>query len=248
MVLLKNVKKLSLMTDDGEREIYLAEEIQIDVILNDKLISRIMCSPHRVEELVLGYIISEGIIDRVQSVDISRRGWKVYVNADNVNPDLTLELRSSGCVGVSWVESEEEKISSGARFRFEYVKNSLSCLDALEYRKTHGYHVACLFRDDGTMITRATDVGRHNAVDRAIGSGILKKADLHRCFLTISGRISRGIAMKCVRAGIPLIATKAVFLDSAVSLAEKTDLTLISFQNDYTAVVNPWRIFDFPVR
>ncbi len=240
------MKKLSLQTDHGKRDVYLAEEIQIDVILNDKLISRIMCSPHEVEELVLGYLISEGIIEKDQKIRVKQRGWKVYANAENVNPDFTLELRSSGCVGVSWVESEEKKITSDTKYSFDVVKNSLNCLNVEEYRKTHGYHVACLFMNTGELIDRSTDVGRHNAVDRTIGSGILKGADLSRCFLMISGRISRGIAMKCVRAEIPLIATKAVFLDSAVSLAQKTDLTLISFQDDHTAVVNPWRVADFP--
>lgn len=239
------VRKIWLLTDKGRRELYLAEEIQIDVILNDRLISRIMCSPERVEDLVMGYMISEGIIERDDDIEIEQRGWKVYVNADNVNPDFILELRSSGCVGVSWVESEENKIESDSRYRFEVVKNSLPCLDVEEYTLTHGYHVACLFHKNGRMIDRAIDIGRHNAVDKTIGAGIRNNIDLSSCFLIISGRISRGIAMKCVRANIPLIATKAAFIESAVSLAEKTNLTMVSFQKNCTAVVNPWRFIDF---
>ncbi|MFN3383448.1 MAG: formate dehydrogenase accessory sulfurtransferase FdhD, partial [Archaeoglobaceae archaeon] len=73
------------------------------------------------------------------------------------------------------------------------------------------------------------DVGRHNAVDKAIGLALLNKANLQESFLVVSGRISLGIAMKCANAGIPLIVSKAAIFDSAIDFCERTGLSAVSF-------------------
>ena len=73
------------------------------------------------------------------------------------------------------------------------------------------------------------DVGRHNAVDKAIGSALLKGVDFSKVFLLLSGRISRGMVMKCARVGIPLIASKAAILDSAIDVCEKSGVAAVSF-------------------
>ena len=57
----------------------------------------------------------------------------------------------------------------------------------------------------------------------------MKGIDLSRTFLLLSGRISRGIAMKCVRSGIPLVVSKAAILDSAIKVCEKSGLAAVSF-------------------
>jgi len=79
------------------------------------------------------------------------------------------------------------------------------------------------------VVSRMYDVGRHNAVDKAIGSALLKGAELSKTFLLLSGRISRGMAMKCARVGIPLIASKAAILDSAIEVCEKSGIAAVSF-------------------
>jgi len=53
--------------------------------------------------------------------------------------------------------------------------------------------------------------------------------DFSKTFLVISGRISKGMALKCARVGIPLIVSKAAILDSAIDICTETGLTAISF-------------------
>lgn len=96
-----------------------------------------------------------------------------------------------------------------------------------EYERTHGYHIAAIVGKDGLIVRRY--VGRHNAVNKAIGAALLMGVDLSRTFLLLSGRISRGIAMKCVRAGIPLVVSEAAILDSAIKVCEKSGLAAVSF-------------------
>lgn len=82
-------------------------------------------------------------------------------------------------------------------------------LRAEVFRRTGGTHAAALFTSDGELQALMEDVGRHNAVDKAIGAGVLRGLDFGRCFLFSTGRLSADMVIKCARAGIPLVASKS---------------------------------------
>lgn len=238
------MEKITAYNPDTREEISIqvAVERQIDLFINGSLISRIMCTPADLKELGIGYVTSEGIlsISDIERVELLEDG--LDITASNFNPDLYQELRSSGCIGVSWDETEDLLITSPCKFPLSQVKSSLDCLNVPEYTQTHGYHVACLFNRDGSLIARRIDVGRHNAVDKVIGAGILSNTDMSSCFLTFSGRISRGIALKCVRLNIPLLVSKASLLDSAVEVARKSGLSIVSFCGELPSAINPEKL------
>jgi FdhD protein len=73
------------------------------------------------------------------------------------------------------------------------------------------------------------DVGRHNAVDKVIGKGLLAGVSFARSFLISTGRLSADIVVKCAMAGIPLVASKAAPLESGIVAAEMSGLTLVGF-------------------
>jgi FdhD protein len=97
------------------------------------------------------------------------------------------------------------------------------------FRKTGGVHVAALFRQDGTLVVLAEDVGRHNAVDKVIGNAAQGHEDLNGCFLALSGRITGDIVLKTARVGIPILASLSAAVDSGLEVAEKVGSTLIGF-------------------
>jgi formate dehydrogenase accessory protein FdhD len=72
-------------------------------------------------------------------------------------------------------------------------------------------------------------VGRHNAVDKAIGIGALNETGFKECFLTLSGRLTGDMVLKAARVGVPVVASLAAALDSGIAVAEKADLTLVGF-------------------
>jgi FdhD protein len=75
----------------------------------------------------------------------------------------------------------------------------------------------------------AEDVGRHNAVDKAIGFGAVNKINFGECFLASSGRLTGDMVLKAGRVGLPIVASLAAAVDSGITIAKETGLTLIGF-------------------
>jgi formate dehydrogenase accessory protein FdhD len=117
------------------------------------------------------------------------------------------------------------------KVKAETIHDSVNYLNSIAetFRKTGGVHVAAVYDADGNLLALAEDVGRHNAVDKVIGMASLKKTDFNECFLALSGRLTGDIALKAARIGIPIMASLAAAIDSGISVAEETHLTLAGF-------------------
>ena len=94
------------------------------------------------------------------------------------------------------------------------------------YRATHGIH-SCFLMQDGEILYCCEDIGRHNALDKAVGRALMDGVDLRRCVLFSSGRIPADMMEKAIRAGVPLLASNAVPTDRAVALARAYRVVLI---------------------
>ncbi len=195
---------------------------------------RMVCTPEHVEELVTGFMITEGLAKALDDFKIVAHDSEVIVEV-KINPQ-SLELRSSGCVGIYRDQEDLPRVVAEEKFSLEDARRALGLLEIEEYRKTRGYHVAAVVSKSGFV--RRYDVGRHNAVDKAVGAAILSGFELSRSFLVLSGRISRGIVAKCARAGIPLIVSKAAILDSAVEVCRKSGIAAVSFATNIAVTGN----------
>ena len=107
---------------------------------------------------------------------------------------------------------------------------------AADSRHEGGVHAAALC-DGKTLSHQFEDVGRHNAVDKAIGGGILDEVDLTTRGLIVTARISGEMASKAVRAGLGWIASRSVPTTLAVRIAEANGVALIARAPGKDAVV-----------
>jgi FdhD protein len=108
------------------------------------------------------------------------------------------------------------------------------------HKITGGVHTVGLFNKK-EAICISEDIGRHNALDKVIGYGLIKNIDFKDAFLVCTGRISSEMTLKSSVANIPIIASKSATTSLAIEIAEKTGLTIISFvrgkkMNVYTNV------------
>ena len=108
------------------------------------------------------------------------------------------------------------------------------------FQATGGTHAVALASPDGRVFIHAEDVGRHNAMDKVIGRAVLTRQDLTGLVALLSGRISFEMALKTIRAGIPILAAVSAPTSMALELARELNLTTVGFVrnqrlNIYTA-------------
>ncbi|MDH7477702.1 MAG: formate dehydrogenase accessory sulfurtransferase FdhD [Candidatus Bathyarchaeota archaeon] len=221
---------------------YVAEEKPLHIFVNKAYYVTVFCSPSNLKELALGHLLSEGILKSLEEIEeISLKNEACHVKIKS-NIDIKKRLKlskqfsriiTSACGShLAYPFSRKiPKINSNLKVKAETILNSVKNLNfiAETFRKTGGVHAAAIHKNDGELVAFAEDVGRHNAVDKAIGMAALNKTDFGACFLAVSGRLTGDMILKAGRVGLPIIASLAAALDSGIAIAKDLGLTLIGF-------------------
>ena len=97
------------------------------------------------------------------------------------------------------------------------------------HKKTGGTHSAALFDGQGRVLSQGEDVGRHNALDKAVGKMVLAGQETAGCAAALSGRVSLEMALKAARAGVELIAAVSSPTSLALEAAERCGITVCAF-------------------
>jgi FdhD protein len=137
----------------------------------------------------------------------------------------------SGCGGsTSYIDTEKlPKITSDYRIDPQDIWHSAKAvLNSELHMTTGGIHIVALL-DHEKILAISEDIGRHNALDRVIGTALRKGIDLSHTYVIVSGRISSEMIRKCLIAGIPIIVSRGATTTLAVEIADKTGLTVVGF-------------------
>jgi FdhD protein len=221
-------------------------EETIELIINGTKLSSIVTTPDLHKELAVGYMVTEGAVrGRNDIEDVMEKDGRVFLQIKSFDHfDLWYELRSSGCIGVNWEKRDEDVILPlDQTFRIDVLLDSMKHLYDKTQDQTRGAHSASLVDADGNLKYKALDIGRHNAIDKVVGMAVLKGDDLSKMFLISSGRQPGGMVMKAVRAGIPLIVSKAAPVSSGIDSALRSNITLCCF-----ADTEKVKVFSAPAR
>ncbi|HET6168157.1 MAG TPA: formate dehydrogenase accessory sulfurtransferase FdhD [Marmoricola sp.] len=210
-----------------------------------------MRTPGHDFELAAGWLVHEGVLAPEQigavryctDADLTPLEEFNVVTVESTAPPARLpEARavSSAC-GVCGKESITDVVGHAVPTAAADVRVPLEVLRELPARlrdaqpgfaRTGGLHAAGLFRADGTPIVVREDVGRHNAVDKAVGSTILAASGSRpdpADVLVLSGRIGFELVQKAVVSGIPVVAAVGAPSSLAVALAERAGIALVGF-------------------
>ncbi len=208
-----------------------------------------MRTPGQDKELAAGFLLSEGLIHSSQDiVEIAPcLASEVPENTLNVflRPSVTLNFdqltrhvfasSSCGICGKASIEAVHQHFPPGG----SATSVSTGVLAELPQRmrnaqqtfaRTGGLHAAAVFDARGRLVAVREDVGRHNAVDKVIGYGLLERRlpfDSH--ILLVSGRASFEITQKALAARIPIVCAISAPSSLAVSFAHESGQTLIGF-------------------
>jgi FdhD protein len=231
---------------------YLAVEEPLEIRLGGINLSVTMRTPGDDEELVAGFLFSEGIIASADDIEVIARYRGPDGDPDDgnvMNVLLKGDMRvakdrlrrnfvaSSSCglcgkATIDAIRATLPPVQSDIVISVDRL-NRLGAVmhDAQStFEKTGGLHAAGLFDADGLMIVLREDIGRHNAVDKVIGHRVLARSlPLDRHVLMVSGRVSFEIMQKALTARIPVIAAVSAPSSMAVQMALAADMTLIGF-------------------
>jgi FdhD protein len=225
----------------AEVEEAVATEIPFTLQASDTEIATLQCSPSHLEELVYGFLYTAGFIGApsdVKSCRVERTRWTAFLEMDEIPDPLVLSKRiyTSGCgKGVTYAHVNEAAARLPMNSQLTITRDQVNELagwlqhTSELYRSTRGIHTAGLSVAGRTPAIGIDDIGRHNAVDKVIGSGLLTGVDFSQSILISSGRISSEILHKIKRCGIPIIIARGGPTHQTVLRARDMGVTVVGF-------------------
>ncbi len=216
-------------------EDFIAVEKRIKIFVNDEEIVSLSASPLQIKELIIGFLITEGILkgdwcpEKI-IIDYDEKEIKAKVLLEGF-VSLDGKTITSGCMSsVSFIKDLKVKINDTLSVNAQSLFNLFRQfqLKSTLYRTTGCIHAAAL-ADREKILFIAEDVGRHNAVDKVVGWALLNKIPFQEKIMLVSGRISSEMVLKTAKWKIPLIVSRAAPTSLAVEIAENLGLTIIGF-------------------
>jgi FdhD protein len=217
-----------------EEDCQVVEEVPLSIFINGRHFATAMISPQMREEFIVGHLFAERIIggpEEMQSLEIEGNVARAIIS----NPIKAIVPRRpivSGCGGIASFldDSKLPQIKSNLRIDRMQAKEAMAAISLSEIHiATGGVHSVGLFGVAEPIIIE--DIGRHNALDKAIGCALLhrKGFDFGRTYAACTGRVSSDMALKCAVAGIPIVVSRGATTSLAISIAERTGLCIVGF-------------------
>jgi len=221
-------------TEEVKGEIVREQPLVIHV--NRQRFVTLLCSPLKLDCLVVGYLWLERVIGGL--ADIARLEVSEVDGRAEVTLVRDVELPSeriltSGCGGGITFRIDPRlftRLHSSLRVGPSQLYQRMKELYAAgeSYRASRGIHGAAL-TDGERLLVVAEDVGRHNAVDKVKGEALLRGISTTDRILLSTGRVSSEMLLKAARMGVPLVASRTSPTEMAIGLAEQLGITVVGY-------------------
>lgn len=220
----------------------LVVEYPLTIYLNQEEIITILCTPKDFKELGVGFLFSEGFLDDIDdliSIDVDKEQGVLCVQSKNIK-SLTEKLQgkktitsgsAKGTMAYNVIDSfKSKKIEEPLEIRVDDIKALVKEFSEKSemFLSTGGVHSAALCTKDNIIIF-AEDIGRHNALDKIIGSTILKGIEFKDKLVITSGRISSEMLIKVAKRGVPLIVSRSAPTSLSIELAKELNIAVVGF-------------------
>lgn len=208
--------------------------------LNGTALLTVQTTPIALEDWALGFLFTEGLIADAAGAAVRVDLPEVQVQAA-VSPGWEPEAAgrrylTSGCgKGVTFSSLRDAMALQPLRHQLaadhaQLLAYQQAAHAAAElYQRSGGIHSAAVAHTGTDAVLTREDIGRHSAVDKALGAALRAGWDLRACVLVTSGRISYDMCAKLARAGVAMGVSRTAATDQAVRLADRLGITLIGY-------------------
>jgi FdhD protein len=209
--------------------------------------------------LAMGFALSEGLItslDDIRSLSVCPDNPKVVL-VQLHDPDKVVTNRKNVVINSSCGICGPREILEDNALGLESVPDTLRLEhrqfaplmaqmreDQQIFEQTGGSHAAAIFDESGQILAVAEDLGRHNALDKAIGTVLLHRGNVNGCGAVLSSRLSLEMVLKAVRTGLQMMLAVSAPTSLAIEVADRFGVTLCGFVRDRRATVysHPQRV------
>ncbi len=233
-----------------------AVEITLTFVVNGHEIAALMCTPSHLKAFTYGFLFTSGIIRNARDIaswHLDEAQWVVDVTVPDFSgsraPGRPVFTPGFG-KGVMYLPESLKEASPGpachAGVSAPELINAMDwlikCSDL--HQQTGGVHSAAVSAANAIPKFHIDDVGRHNAVDKVIGTLIMKEIQPDNLVLLGTGRISSEILYKAARMGIPVLASRGAPTQKTILLAEESGITVAGFvrPGNFAIFTHPHRI------
>ncbi|QQZ09790.1 formate dehydrogenase accessory sulfurtransferase FdhD [Heyndrickxia vini] len=246
-----NGESLSHVQDD------IAIEFPLTIHVDGEEFATMVCSPTHLQELVIGFLASEGLIRRhseIASISIDDSHGFAYVDLVNkkvINKDLYSKRFIGSCCGKSrqfYFHNDVRTAKTITNTTTITIEQSFHLMNLLQhqsadFRLTGGVHNGALCTTNEMIINR-TDIGRHNALDKLYGYCLKEKITRSDKIIAFSGRLSSEVILKVAKIGIGIILSKSAPTSLGIDLANDLGITIIGFirKNQLNIYTHPERV------
>jgi len=234
--------KVKRVSSDGSTR-NLEDKVAIDtpfcIFVDDLPFRTLISSPEKLRELAFGHLLTEGVIKHIDDVtEESIRNGRADIRLKNPVYLTEINFKRERVITTACnTENVDLNILEELRVKETKAPQSKIIFDLMRtlnekstnFKATGGTHSAVLSCMDDDFTASAEDVGRHNAVDKVIGLGMIQGVPLNKCILACSGRLSGDMVLKAARSGIPVMCSISAPLLSGIKVAEKTGIKLYGF-------------------
>lgn len=242
----------------GTRQDEVLEESPLVLELDGREEAAVILSPGDEKYWALGHLRCRRMILSMEDVaEISVEPGRIRVMRKKARQGIPLRSRVVHTASTRLLEGSDvheswpESLTPGWSIPFGAVQTAVKDLGrAPLFRRTGSVHVAVLASLTGRTLFRVEDVGRHNAVDKAVGWALRHGVNLGEGFMAVSGRLPADMVYKAIGVGLPLLASVSAVTASGIDAAEKGGITLIGFAREgrMNVYTHPERILNLKNR
>ncbi|GAE36226.1 formate dehydrogenase accessory sulfurtransferase FdhD [Halalkalibacter akibai] len=242
-----------------ETEDEIVIEFPLTIYINNEEFATMVCSPQNLDEMVIGFLASEGVIHfkkeiKEMNIDSDRGFAYIELHSKEVKNQQYFSKRFIGsCCGKSRQFYFQNDVRTAKTSMAKTTLTSLQCIqlmkkmqeDSFVFKNTGGVHNAALCTAEDILVSRS-DIGRHNALDKLYGYSLLNGISVRDKILVFSGRISSEILTKAAKIGVGIVLSKSAPTDLAIKLADDLNITAVGFirGSSFNIYSHPERIIE----